>query len=252
VAETYLVGRVASPGLAIGPVTMLTAAVTRRAASEDPAQEAAALREAIEGARAEIAKQIKTIQGEVVDILEFHAAMLEDDALAVAAYEVISVGITADRAWRLALDVEIACYRDAEDEYFRARAADIVDIRDRVLAHLCGVDTVARVIGGSIVAADDITPSAFLAADWWHGGAIALAAGSPSSHVAMLARARGTPMVVGLGPLSWNGPPPALALVDGDAGSVIFDPEPETRRLFEQRMVAANAALGAGADRPHR
>src|SRR5207249_853118 len=125
--------------------------------------------------------------------------------------------------------------------------------RDRVLAHLSGVDTVARITGGSIVAADDITPSAFLAADWSHGGAIALAAGSPSSHVAMLARARGAPMVVGLGPLSWNGQPPALALVDGDAGSVIFDPEPETRRLFEQRMVAANAALAAaeaGGDKP--
>jgi hypothetical protein len=67
----------------------------------------------------------------VADILEFQVDMLEDDALAVAAYEVISVGITADRAWRLALDVEIAGYRAAEDEYFLARAADIVDIRIR-------------------------------------------------------------------------------------------------------------------------
>ena len=175
-AEIHLIGRAASPGLAIGPVTMLTAAVARRTASDDPAQEAAALRAAIEGARAEIAEQIKTIQGEVADILEFQVAMLEDDALADAAYEVISVGITADHAWRLALDVEIAGYRAAEDEYFRARAADIVDIRDRVLAHLSGVDTVARIAGGSIVAADDITPSAFLAADWSRGGAIALAA----------------------------------------------------------------------------
>src|SRR5258705_7827310 len=224
---------------------MLTAAVARRTASDDPAQEAAALRAAIEGARAEIAEQIKTLQGEVADILEFQVAMLEDDTLADAAYGVISEGITADHAWRLALDVEIAGYRAAEDEYFRARAADIVDIRDRVLAHLSGVDTVARITGGSIVAADDITPSAFLAADWSHGGAIALAGGSPSSHVAMLARARGAPMVVGVGRLSWNGQPPALALVDGDAGTVIFDPEPETRRLFERRMAAANAALVA-------
>jgi phosphotransferase system enzyme I (PtsI) len=52
-------------------------------------------------------------------------------------------------------------------------------------------------------------------------------------------------MVVGLGPLSWIGPPPALALVDGDTGIVIFDPEPETRRLFEHRMAAANAAQAA-------
>ena len=244
-AEIRLIGRAASPGLAIGPVTMLTAAVARRTASDDPAQEAAALRAAIEGARAEIAEQIKTLQGDVADILEFQVAMLEDDALAVEAYEVISVGITADHAWRLALDEEIKGYRAAEDEYFRARAADIVDIRDRVLAHLSGVDTVARIDGGSIVAADEITPSAFLAADWTRGGAIALAGGSPSSHVAMLARARGAPMVVGLGPLSWNGQPPALALVDGDAGIVIFDPEPETRRQFEQRMVDANAAQAA-------
>ena len=39
--------------------------------------------------------------------------------------------------------------------------------------------------------------------------------------------------------------PPALALVDGDAGTVIFDPEPETRRQFEQRMAAANVAQAA-------
>ncbi|WP_368367112.1 phosphoenolpyruvate--protein phosphotransferase [Bradyrhizobium commune] len=224
---------------------MLTAAVAGRIASEDPAQEAAALRAAIEGARGEVAGLIKTIQGEAAEILEFQAAMLEDEALADAAYEVISTGISADHAWRQALDAEIAGYRTAEDEYFRARAVDIVDIRDRVLAHLGGVDTVAGIAGGSIVAADDLTPSVFLATDWSQGGAIALASGSPSSHVAMLARARGAPMVVGLGPLSWKGQPPALALVDGDAGRVIFDPEPETVRLFERRMTAARTALAA-------
>jgi phosphotransferase system enzyme I (PtsI) len=245
VAEIHLIGRAASPGLAIGPVTTLSAAVATRTASGDPAQEAAALRAAIEGATTEIAELIKTVQGEVADILEFQVAMLEDEALADAAYQAISAGIAADHAWRSALDAEIKGYRAAEEEYFRARAADIVDIRDRVLAHLNGVDAVARIAGGSIVAADDITPSAFLAADWTRGGAIALTGGSPSSHVAMLARARATPMVVGLGALSWNGQPPALALVDGDAGTVIFDPEPETRRLFEQRVAAANAALAA-------
>ena len=50
---------------------------------------------------------------------------------------------------------------------------------------------------GSVVFADDLTPSRFLATDWT-GGAIVLANGSPTSHVAMLARARGVPMVVGV------------------------------------------------------
>ena len=244
-AEIHLIGRAASPGLAIGPVTILAAAVARRTVSGDPAQEAAALQAAIAGAAAETVELIKTLQGDLAEILEFQVAMLEDDTLADAAYQAISAGIAADQAWRSALDAEIAGYRSAEDEYFRARAGDIVDIRDRVLAHLSGMDTVARISAGSIVAADEITPSAFLAADWTRGGAIALAGGSPSSHVAMLARARGAPMVVGLGPLSWNGQPPALALLDGDAGTVIFDPEPETRRLFEDRIAVANAARAA-------
>jgi phosphoenolpyruvate-protein phosphotransferase (PTS system enzyme I) len=243
VTEIHLTGRAASPGLAIGPVTVLTVAVESRTAIGNPAQEMAALKMAIEGATAELAELVEAVQGEAADILAFQVAMLEDDALAEGAFDAISAGAPADHAWRSALDAEIAGYRSAEDEYFRARIADIVDIRDRVLAHLNGADKSAAITGGSIVACDDISPSTFLAADWTRGGAVALAAGSPSSHVAMLARARGAPMVVGLGPLSWEGRPPALALVDGDAGTVIFDPEPETRRLFEHRMDAANAAL---------
>jgi phosphotransferase system enzyme I (PtsI) len=242
VTEIHLTGRAASPGLAIGPVTVLTVAVESHRAPGDPAQETAALKASIEGAAAELAEMIEAEQGEAAEILEFQVAMLEDDALADGAFDAISAGTPADRAWRSVLDAEIAGYRSAEDEYFRARVADLVDIRDRVLMRLNGADKSAAITGGSIVAGDDISPSTFLAADWGGGGAIVLAAGSSSSHVAMLARARGTPMVVGLGPLSWEERPPALALVDGDAGTVILDPEPETRRLFEHRMSAANAA----------
>ncbi|MCP3407440.1 phosphoenolpyruvate--protein phosphotransferase [Bradyrhizobium sp. CCGB01] len=242
VGEIQLTGHPASPGLAIGPVAVLTGTVVSRAAKGAPAQEAAALKAAIEEAAADLADLIATVHGEAAEILEFQVAMLGDDALAEGAYEAIAGGAAADEAWRAALDAEIAGYRAADDEYFRARATDLVDIRDRVLAGLNGADTIAKVSGDSVVMGDDISPSTFLAVDWTRGGAIALASGSPSSHVAVLARARGAPMVVGLGPLPWNGQPPSLALVDGDAGTVIFDPKPETRRLFEQRMAAANAA----------
>ena len=172
---------------------------------------------------------IEAEHGEAADILEFQVAMLDGRCAGGGAFDSISSGAPADQAWRSVLNAEIAGYRSAEDEYFRARVADLVDIRDRVLVRLNGVDTSAAIAGGSIVAGDDISPSTFLATDWRCGGAIVLAAGSSSSHVAMLARARGTPMVVGLGAVCWQDRPPALALVDGDAGTVIFDPEPETR-----------------------
>lgn len=240
--EIHLIGHPASPGLALGPVAVLTSAVASRAAKGDPDHEAAALEAAIERAAAELAELIATVHGEAAEILEFQVAMLGDDILAEGAYEAVAAGAAADEAWRAALDAEIAGYRAAEEEYFRARAADLVDIRDRVLAGLNGADAIAKISGDSVVMGDDISPSTFLAVDWTRGGAIALASGSPSSHVAMLARARGAPMVVGLGPLPWNGEPPSLALVDGEAGTVIFDPKPETRRVFEHRMAAANAA----------
>ncbi|MDR3465120.1 MAG: phosphoenolpyruvate--protein phosphotransferase [Xanthobacteraceae bacterium] len=244
-AEIRLTGRTASPGLALGPFTVLATAVAARTETGDPAQETAALLAAIEAATAELADLVATVEGDAADILEFQVAMLGDDALAEGAFDAITAGIPADHAWRAALDAEIADYGAADDEHFRARTADLVDIRDRVLAQLNGVDRAAAIPAGAIVACDDISPSAFLAADWSGGGALALASGSPSSHVAMLARARGAPMVVGLGPLSWEGRIPATALVDGDAGTVILDPEPETRRHFEQRMAAAAAARAA-------
>jgi phosphotransferase system enzyme I (PtsI) len=253
VSEIHLTGRPASPGLAIGPVTVLTTPAERRTAAGDPDQETAALQAAIERASAELSALAEALVGEAAEILEFQVAMLGDDALAEGAYDAISAGIAADHAWRSALDAEIAGYRSAEDDYFRARGADLVDIRDRVLAHLSGVSHAVVIAEGAIVAGDDLSPSAFLAADWSRGGAIVLASGSPSSHVAMLARSRGAPMVVGLGPLPWNGRVPALALVDGDAGTVVFDPEPETRSRFEQRMAAAAAARAvadAGRTRP--
>jgi phosphotransferase system enzyme I (PtsI) len=52
------------------------------------------------------------------------------------------------------------------------RIADLVDIRDRVLVRLNGADESATIPGGSIVAGDDISPSAFVAADWRCGGAV--------------------------------------------------------------------------------
>jgi phosphotransferase system enzyme I (PtsI) len=100
-----------------------------------------------------------------------------------------------------------------------------------------GAADAAPLPAGAIIAARDLAPSRFLATDWSHGGAILLAAGSPSSHVAMLARARGIPMIVGLdcNPETLVGE----AVVDAGAGEAVLDPAPETRRHFDMRREAA-------------
>src|SRR4029077_12108240 len=108
-------------------------------------------------------------------------------------------------------------YSASDDEYFRARVSDLVDIRDRVLQHLSGAK-IQALPQGAVIAAEDITPSRSLSHDWRSGGAIALAKGSPSSHVAMLARARQVPMVVGVDFDTTKLKAGAPAIVDGGAG----------------------------------
>jgi phosphoenolpyruvate-protein phosphotransferase (PTS system enzyme I) len=164
-------------------------------------------------------------------ILSFQIALLEDQNLAAPAFALIAAGQPASRAWSAAIDPEIASYETADDPYFRARASDLRDLRDRVLRHLAG-EADQAVPSGVIVAAEDMPPSTFLATDWRDGGLV-LRRGSPSSHVAILARSRGVPMMVGVDvDRLENG---IDALLDGDAGLLIVDPDTEMRAIYGQR-----------------
>jgi phosphotransferase system enzyme I (PtsI) len=243
--ERHLTGRPAAPGFALGALVVLDGTPERRRASTgEPEREAAALRVAIAAALAEVSALMADAEGEAADILGFQVALLDDDALSEGAFAAITEGAAADAAWASAMAGEIAGYESAEDEYFRARAADLIDVRDRVLDHLSG-RVGAAVPAGAVVVADDLPPSRFLAVDWSKGGAIALRAGSPSSHVAMLARAKGVPMVVGIEGLPAQGQT-GEALVDGASGVVILAPAPATRDAFARRVSdAANEEASA-------
>ena len=249
--EIRLRGRPAAPGFARGPLVTLEPRQHRRVASRDPAEEGSALRIAFAVAAAQLNELRSRISGAGADILDFQLVLLEDDALREPAFARIAVGATADEAWRAVLDAEIADYTSAADEHFQARAADLKDLRDRVLACLAGDKECHPIAPGAVVAARDFAPSRFLSLDWSKGGAIILSGGSPTSHVAMLARARGVPMIVGLGV-------PALALsgealVDGRTGEAVVGASPETERLFESRRdaeAASDAATAKLLDKP--
>ena len=234
-------GRAAAPGLARGPAHPIADRIgaVRRAGSE--AEEREALAEAIAAASAEIAALIARADEEGAAMLEFQVAMLEDDALSEPALAGIAGGLDAATAWNGALATQIADYRASDDAYFAARATDLEDLRDRVLGHLLGDVVADAPPPGAILIGRDLTPSRFLAIDWSKGGAIALAEGSPSSHVAMLARSRGVPMVVGIAGLTAG--EAREAIVDGDGGRVVIDPDRDELAAFEAaRRVAARQA----------
>jgi phosphotransferase system enzyme I (PtsI) len=225
-------GRPAAPGIALGPLMRLAAAKLDTRQKRPPAEEHQALIDALAASQtdlAALASQVEDTDAEA--ILAFQIALLEDDSLSAPGFARIADGEVANRAWSAAIDPEIASYDEAEDPYFRARASDLRDLRDRVLRHLAG-EADQTVPAGVIVAADDIPPSMFLANNWRDGGLI-LRRGSPSSHVAILARSRGVPMIVGVDVdhLEDGGD----ALLDGDAGLLIVNPDSDTRAVYCQR-----------------
>jgi phosphoenolpyruvate-protein phosphotransferase (PTS system enzyme I) len=228
-------GRTASIGFARGPLVRLGVGENSERIAGKPGDEVVALRDAIQSAAEQIAELAAAAGGEAAQILEFQVALLEDEDFLDPIFADIGGGRAADKAWMGALDEQIADYDSADDEYLQARSSDLADLRDRVLRILRGGQTQAvRIPGGAVICADDLPPSRFLEIDWSAGGGLALLRGSPTSHVAMLARARGIPMVVQLGLL----PDAATALLDGESATLELDPGAEQIALFERRREA--------------
>ena len=231
-------GRAAAPGIAAGPLIRLAPAVAVARQRGDAAGERRDLEAAVAAAIDALGRLAKAVAADAAEILEFQVAMLEDTVLTDPALARIAAGADAASAWQATIGAQIADYESTEDDYFRARAADLKDLRDRVLRHLAGeVETVLP--AGAVLAGEDVTPSRFLSVDWSKGGGVALCAGSPSSHVAMLARSRGVPMVVGLGDLDLDGH--ATMIVDGDGGRIVLSPAPADWADYESAREAAAA-----------
>jgi phosphotransferase system enzyme I (PtsI) len=240
-----LTGTPASGGYAEGPVFCLKAGTGayRRKATVD--EEIEALNNAIGSASAHLANLVAATTGDAADMLEFQLAMLSDESLQSPALAAVKVGVSADRAWSDAMAAEIAGYEASDNEYFRARSADLKDIRQQVLDALTSAGNLS-IPQGAILFGEDIAPTRFLATDWSKGGGIALTKGSSASHVAMLARARGVPMVVGLTPsLSEL---TGLALLDAEHGGIVLNPARGDIEGFRQSSEAYGMRRRAAED----
>ena len=242
-------GIIASTGYASGPLFLLESDSRAYSGSGDAAVEAGRLTLAIARARDAVAALMEMAEGDAADILEFQVAMLEDEGLSAPSLDTILAGADAASAWAVALDAEIAGYEAAEDSYFRARSADLRDIRDRVLRALSG-SAELTVPAGALLFGRDLTPTGFLAIDWAAGGGIVLSHGSSTSHVAMLARARGVPMLVGVG--SVDAANDDFALLDAERGRLIVLPDTEERHEFLKASVAYGHLVNAARSQMHR
>jgi phosphotransferase system enzyme I (PtsI) len=230
-------GTSVSPGLARGPLVVV-ADDTRSASRERGSveEESARMRAAIASASMELeALMERAGDDDAQTILAFQVAMLADPVVAEPAFAAIGRGARAEEAWHAAMRLQIRHYHEADDLYFRARASDLRDMRDRVLRKLSGASA-TPIAPGSIVVAADLPPSRFLEIAW-DGGGVALTHGSPNSHVAMLARSRGVPMLIGVEDADLRGH--SEAIIDTDNAILVLSPDEKLAVDFASRQQGA-------------
>ena len=168
-------------------------------------------------------------------IFQVHAMLLEDDDFNDSVRNRIATQqVNAEYAVTATGENFSALFAQMEDEYFRARAADIKDIADRVAAILTGREAARSFTEPVILVAEDLAPSETVQMDKDKVLAFVTRAGSANSHTAILARTMNIPALIGI-PVQadWDG---RQAAVDGHKGLLILDPDPDTRAELQQRQ----------------
>jgi phosphotransferase system enzyme I (PtsI) len=211
--------RSASPGVATGPVHLAEPPDLPVGSRLQTAWQYDSLAAAIETAIGQLEHLTQGADSESRDIIDFQIEVLHDPTIAEATEARMATGENVAFAWVNTLDGYIRELESSDEEQMRARAVDILDIKNRVLGALAGT-AVADFPAGSVFVARDMEPSRFLAHDWSAGGGIALFDGSTVGHVALLARSRSIPMVVNAGPFTTLGG--HQIQVDGDSGEIVL------------------------------
>src|ERR671934_255785 len=244
-----LAGGVEAPEPALGTdaVRVAEAPEIPTGSSGDPEAEWRALRDALEQVRGEIEAARDSIAARAGEysaaIFDAHLLFLDDEALLGPVHRAIfEEGRNAAEAWHAATEAVAADYRSLDDEYMQARADDLTGVARQVVAALTGAAAVPSVAAPGIVVAADLTPADTAALDRELALGIATAAGSPTSHSAILARSLGIPAAVGLGAALLRAPEGTPLLLDGDAGLVYVEPVEELTDEYERRAAAGEQA----------
>lgn len=162
------------------------------------------------------------------EIFNVHAMMLEDDDYNESIHNIITTqSVNAEYAAAITGDNFAEMFANMDDEYFKARSADVKDITERVVTILCG-GTEDNDIGDEpvIIVAEDLAPSETVQMDKSKLLAFVTRLGSANSHTAILARTMGIPALVGVDiDSSWDG---KIGVVDGYEGKFLIDPDMDT------------------------
>jgi phosphotransferase system enzyme I (PtsI) len=260
-----LQGIAVSPGIAIGPLRVLDPRglrpPPRAVAPEAVSAEFDRLDRALVLARgeAEVAESEarRRIGPEYADILAAHARMIDDPTLRRDARErIVRDLVGAEHAVAEVLEGHANRLAGMTDTHLAARAADVRDIEQRILAQFLGPGTEPATIdidieGPVVVLTHDLSPSETAGLDTARVLGFATESGGMASHTAIVAAALEIPAVVGLGKALDLARSSRFAIIDGDEGLVVLDPDPPTLARYRRAAIERTARFQGLADLAH-
>ncbi len=228
-----------SPGVCIGRVFILDdirRRISRRTITDAGVdEERMRVRDAIDASLDELEALRRAaeeqIGAEAADIFAFHSGMLRDPSITGPILERISrERVTAEYAVQEQFRIVADMFAQMSDTTFQTKVDDVWDLDHRVLRHLIGEHQsgLGSLEHPAIVLSPDLTPSQTSTFQKGRVLGFATDSGGQTSHTAIFARAMGIPAVVGIGQLSETANEGDLAVLDGDRGVVVIDPDEET------------------------
>ena len=240
----YFQGKSVYKGIVMGPVAVLKKNdyQVKRARIEDPEAEVKRVEEAVEVSKKQLGrlydKAVREVGEASAAIFEVHQMMLEDEDYLESMENMIRIElVNAEYAAAATGDNFAEMFAAMDDEYMKARSADVKDISERLVRNLSGEgDNDLSSMEPSIIVADDLSPSETVQMDKEKILAFVTVHGSTNSHTAILARMMNIPALIGV-PMDLNGLKTGMtAVVDGFSGQVIFEPEEDVQKETEKRM----------------
>jgi len=237
-------GKSVYKGIAGGPVLVLKKEdqKVKRNKVENPGDEVRRVEQALTVSRQQLRKLYDKAVVEVGEasaaIFEVHQMMLEDEDYLNAIYNMIRTEqVGAEYAVAVTGDNFSEMFAGMDDDYMKARAADVKDISNRLIQCLSGHgENAFHFTEPSIIVADDLSPSETVQMDKEKILAFVTVHGSANSHTAILARMMNIPALTGV-PVELDKIRSGMqAIVDGFRGEVVFEPDESVREDAERRI----------------
>ena len=244
--EIRLAGVAASPGIAFGRIVRIGGdAEDVEERTIDPGEVSAEIKKlkiALEKSKADLREMYKKTHesygAEAAEIFSVHEMMLDDPAVVDESIKKIEADlINADAAFATVMEKFVGLLRGMDDELLKARSADVIDLKRRVIRYIQGSmpSRLKQLKNSAIIFAKELTPSETINIEKDRVLGFAMDFGARTSHATILARSIKVPAVVGLNNARDILKDDDFVILDGVEGLCIVNPTKKTIETYRKR-----------------